>query len=237
MPRIDDGAAGTYVAIALTAVAATGAGEHARGEALAGGLPGLNRALGARVSPGEDRLATHVPLASAFALDPRGVAHGVLSAPSDVVRALIAVEAHLPDVPLHIGIGTGALAGPLSPDVTALHGPCLQAAREALTQGIRRRRWARVVGFGEAGDHVLNGMLAVIGALRSEWTLKQARTVRLARRHDTRRAVASELRVSPSVVTESLAAAHFDPLLEAEAALAALFGLFDTPGDALPSGG
>lgn len=194
-------------------------------------LGALNRALGVGIVPGEDRLAMRAPLAAAFVSVAEGRILGLVHAPSDVVRTLLAMETHLDGRLLNAGIGVGTLDGRMRPDVTALDGACLRAAREALRVAERRRRWARAAGFGEAGDQVLNGMLALIGAIRSEWTVKQARTARLARHHETRKAVAAELRVSPSVVTESLAAAHFTPLLEAEAALATLFALFDPPAE------
>jgi hypothetical protein len=194
-------------------------------------LGGLNRALGVAKAHGTERLPMRAPLAAAFAPTTDGCVLGLVHAPSDVVRALITIDACLEGDLHRLGIGLGGLDGALRADVRMLEGSCLRAARSALQEASRARRWARVSGFGEAGDQVLNGMLALVGAIRSEWTAKQARTVRLARRHETRKAVATELGVSPSVVTESLAAAHFSPVLEAEAALSRLFALFDPPAD------
>jgi hypothetical protein len=215
---------GTYVAVVARVV-----GDRFEAADLARRIGALNRALGVAAAPGGERLAMRVPLAAAFATTPDDVLLGLVHAPSDVVRTLLAMDAHLDGQLARVGIGVGTLDARVGADVRSLEGACLRAAREALHRAGRMRRWARVSGFGDAGDQVLNGMLALLGALRSEWTEKQARTVRLARRHETRKAVAVELRVSPSVVTESLAAARFAPLLEAESALSVLFALFDPP--------
>jgi len=162
----------------------------------------------------------------------------LLSRPSRVVELACSLEDGLsesavPDAPaprIVFGVGWGALStGPLADATTVEHldGDCFHHAREALSKAKKQRSWARFEGFGDVADATLTSLFELMGAVRSDWTpLQREHTVEL-RRLGKRIEVARLRGVSPSVITESLQLAHFDVLLDAEAAARLALGAFD----------
>lgn len=127
-------------------------------------------------------------------------------------------------VELRFGIGRGTLATPVPDErrrrrVGELDGPAFHAARDALVRAERDGMWIAVEGWGEAEDAVLEALARMLGVVRGEWTRRQAETVAAAR-DAAQKDVARAFGVSPSVVSESLKAAHFTDCLAAERALA-----------------
>jgi len=151
---------------------------------------------------------------------------GLLSAPAAAVDALLVLEETMRPVTFRYGLGWGAVETAIRPRATEMDGPCFHRAREALEAGKAGDRWAVARGLGAEGDRVVTGILSLVGAVRERWTEKQAQTVDLARRLPTQREVASTLNVSPSTVSEALAAALYVPMCEAEAALASALRVF-----------
>ncbi len=138
---------------------------------------------------------------------------------------------------LLFGVGRGPIAtGPLppppeqAPNPALLDGPCFHAAREALGEARARQVWARFRGFTAKQEPVLNALFDLMGAIRSKWKAKQGVYSYEERLHPTQREVARAVSVSPSVVSESLKAAHHETILAGEAAArAVLEGVLDDP--------
>lgn len=165
-------------------------------------------------------------LASRFVVTLGDEFQGLLAEPSAVIRILIALESALPGVPLRYGIGWGELSTGLKPTALGMDGRCFHEARAALTNAKKLDRWAVASGFGPEEDGILNGLLALIGAVRAEWTATQAETVALVRDRPTKKEAAAARGVALSTVHKALAGALFVPVVEAEQAAEKLVGLF-----------
>lgn len=134
-----------------------------------------------------------------------------------------------PFPPIVFGVGLGGLStGDIPPTAApepnpgALDGPCFHAAREALERARKERAWVRFQGLGEPQDQVLDALWDLMGKLRAGWTTNQGLTTYEARRARTQKALAGERGVSPSVISETLKAAHLRELLAGEDAARAL---------------
>lgn len=129
------------------------------------------------------------------------------------------------------GLTFGLGWGPLTTDVDApareLDGPCYHRARAALGEAKRLRVWARLQGVREPTSTVGNGLLALLGAVRSRWTDRQVEFLVRAR-FEAQKEVAAFFGVKPAVVSESLSAASWRAVREAERALEIL--LEESPG-------
>jgi hypothetical protein len=142
----------------------------------------------------------------------------------------VADELH--PVAMAFGVGRGPLstgdsfAPPqIAPDVAQLDGECFHLARAALERAQSRNAWVVVSGFGSLMDESLAALFELMGVVRSGWTRKQAHYTARAR-NQAQKDVAAESGVSPSVVSESLKAAKFEPMLRAEAAAKRILGSF-----------
>lgn len=127
------------------------------------------------------------------------------------------------------GVGWGALSTGLlegARSVEQLDGPCFHNARHALEQAKKNKAWAVFAGFGAGEDAALSSIFQLMGAIRSDWTSIQRQSIRELRTLGKRSAVAQSRGVSPSVVTESLQAAHFDAVSGGEAAARAVLAGF-----------
>lgn len=176
------------------------------------------------------RILVERDLAAPFAVHGGGV-QAVFRSGVGVTRAIAELSDRMHPFRWQFGIGFGTFEA--RPDSTAglvLDGSCLDRARAALWTARRDRRSAVVVGFGSPEDATLATILELIDQIRARWTRRQAETVRAAR--DAKgKEVASAFGVSPSVVSESLKAASFKPLLRAERALTEAFERFGTEGN------
>ena len=120
------------------------------------------------------------------------------------------------------GLGLGEITtGPVT-TVREADGPCLHRAREALVGAKRSGRWAAVEGLPAGSKEAANALLLLAGETRNAWTDRQVEIVRAYRTRPLRKDVAAALGVSPSVVSESLKAARFDAVREADDAVAVL---------------
>ena len=161
---------------------------------------------------------------------------GLFRHPRAVVRVVQAITDRMFGAPLEqaitFGIGWGGLStGDLpeapSPNVALLDGPCFHRARSALLRARKRRSWAAFEGFGEQGDRVLDSLFELMGAIRSEWTATQSLYTVETRSLEVQKTVAERCRVSPSVISESLKAAHFETIRRGEDAARILLASFD----------
>lgn len=170
---------------------------------------------------------------------------GILAAPVQIERSaalqalfrrasgIAPFVAHLADTmhPLRwvVGLGFGVVEARPRGENLVLDGSALDRARAALWTARRDRRAAVAVGFGAPEDAIVAGLLELSEQIRGRWTERQAETVRAARQLKGKD-VAERFGVSPSVVSESLKAASFRPLVRAEGAIAELLDHFGTDG-------
>ncbi len=150
---------------------------------------------------------------------------GLLAKPEAAVDLVVCLTDGVFPVRIVFGFGYGALDTDVGPDVSHLDGPCFHRARAALESARKRGVWVRAEGFPPPLDPALSAVFRLLDAIRLEWTEKQARYVRAARGR-LQKEVAASFGVSPSVVSESLKAAHFEAVLEGEDAARALLTHF-----------
>jgi hypothetical protein len=167
-------------------------------------------------------------LAAPFVVQGGGI-QAVFRTGVGVTRALAELSDRMHPFRWQFGIGFGTFESRSDPTGLKLDGSCLDRARAALWTARRDRRSSVVVGFGSPEDSTLATILELIDQIRGRWTRRQAETVRAAR--DAKgKEVAAAFGVSPSVVSESLKAASFKPLLRAERSLTEAFDRFGTEG-------
>lgn len=130
--------------------------------------------------------------------------------------AIIAVTEALYPHRVAFGLGRGSLTADSGTSVVEMDGPCFHAARSAVETASRRSFWVHAKGFGSPANETLSVIFALMGAIRERWTERQNEIIRTVRLHDTQKAVAERLKVSPSVVSESLKAASWESIREGE---------------------
>jgi hypothetical protein len=173
-------------------------------------------------------------LAAAFAITLGDEFQGLLRRAETAIEILVSLEIALPGIPIRYGLGWGGLTTHLRERAIGMDGPCFHAARLALSRGKKANRWVTVCGFGEEEDGILNGLFGLLGGVRSRWKRKQAETVSLRRRARYQKDVARQRGVVDSVVSDTLRAALYGPVTDAEEAMTHLLARFAT-GRAVPS--
>lgn len=131
---------------------------------------------------------------------------------------------------LVFGVGIGSLSTG-SIDASAeqavnpalLDGECFHRARAALAKAGRSRNWVRWNPAGLRCAGALNALFELMAAIRSGWTTTQAIISHQARLADKQKDIAIQRGVSPSVISESLRAAHYNAILAGEEAARELF--------------
>jgi len=147
---------------------------------------------------------------------------GLLAGPEAVVPLLVALERDLRPATFRAGLGRGALATPLRETTATMDGPAFHRARAALDQAREQDAWLVVRGFDEASTQVIDGLAALLGAVRRDWSPARWRAVDARRGHATAKAAAAEIGISPSAISRALKAAHYTEVLAAESALGEL---------------
>lgn len=125
-----------------------------------------------------------------------------------VVEAMGRISEALPELTFAFGAGVGGLDTELREEAVGMDGPCFHAARQALEQAKHKDRWAQAAGLPEPDTRLVDSMLALLGATRSDWTPTQARYARARRDAATLQEVAEAFDRAKSSVSESLSAAH-----------------------------
>lgn len=145
---------------------------------------------------------------------------GLFTTPSAALGVLVTIADELAPIRFVFGLGRGTLETKLKPQAVGMDGPCFHRAREALEAASQQQVFARVSGFGASTDPWANTVLSLVGVVRERWTDRQRAFIRAYRELPTQRAVAQRFEVSPSVVSESLTAASFHRVHDAETFLA-----------------
>jgi hypothetical protein len=144
-----------------------------------------------------------------------------VQAVTDHPEALVEITVRLSDalVPetLAWGWGYGELTTDLVDDVSLLDGPCLHRAREAVESAKKSSSWMEISGVAAPAAQVLSALMNLIGAIRSEWTERQAEVVRESR-GKLQVEAAERLGIDPSTVSRTLSAAHASRVVAGEEA-------------------
>jgi len=165
-------------------------------------------------------------VASRFVPDESGAFQALFHRPGAAVDALVALEDEARDLGLVYGLGWGEVTGALRVVARGVGGPCLEAARAGLKRARAGRRRVGCRGWGVRRDRALDGLFGLIAAVRAGWTPRQAEIVARVRGATTQREAAAQLGVSPSVVSEALAAANYRAVTAAEEAARQLLEAF-----------
>ncbi len=147
---------------------------------------------------------------------------GLLSNPEMALSIVNDLEGKIHGVAFRYGLGWGELATPLKPTSLGMDGPCFHTARESIIRAKEESRWISVEGFGDDLDVALNGIFRLIRSVSSRWKTAQRETVRLMRETGIQKEVARLRGVSTSVVSETLKAAQFRSVSEAEESITIL---------------
>jgi len=146
---------------------------------------------------------------------------GLTRDPEILVNVVVSVSDAVLPAELSWGIGYGPVTTALDADVSMVDGPCFHRAREAVESGKKSGRWVELRGVTGAPGEAIPALFNLVGALRADWTPRQAEVVQAARGR-LQVEVAEALGVHASTVSRTLAAAHFDAVLEGEAAARSL---------------
>jgi hypothetical protein len=165
-------------------------------------------------------------IASRFAFADEGRFQALLHRPGAVVDALVMLQDETRSHGLAYGLGWGAISAPPRVVARGLEGPCLDAGRAAFGRARGERRRVSCRGWGVRRDRALDGLFALLTAVRDSWTGRQAEIVARVRVSTTQREAAASLGVSPSVVCEALAAARYRAVLAAEESARQLLEVF-----------
>ncbi len=165
-------------------------------------------------------------IASGFLITLGDEFQGLLSNPESFLQIVLLLERRLTPVHLRYGIGWGSLETPIRATSLGMDGPCFHMARDSVIKAKEESRWIQVQGFGEGEDAALNGILNLVSGVRKRWKPVQAETVRLMKEVGVQKEVASLRGVSTSVVSETLKAAQYKSVSEAENSVAILMQKF-----------
>ncbi len=131
----------------------------------------------------------------------------------------------LPRHQIAFGIGHGKLstgdlpASPaLHPNPSHLDGTAFHKARTAIDRTKKGKGWVSFEGFAPIAQETVEALFALMESIRRDWADAQHVYAYMRRSVEFQKDVALKMAVSGSVVSESLSAAHYDAVLQGEAA-------------------
>jgi hypothetical protein len=151
---------------------------------------------------------------------------GLIRRPGAAIELIGHLEAELAGTPIRYGLGWGSLATRLREQAIGMDGPCFHRAREALEAARRQERWIVVRGLAADDERIIDAILALMAGVRERWKPKQVETVALMRHSRLQRDVAARRGVVESVVSDTLRAALYWPMIAVEESVAALLDRF-----------
>lgn len=140
---------------------------------------------------------------------------GISEDPCYALEVVLALSDAVAPAQFSWGVGFGELSTDITDDVALLDGPCFHEARKALEKSRRKGCWFEAEGIDSYSSTVLNAMMNLMGAIREDWTAKQAAYVRQARDH-SQIDVARSTGKAPSTISRALRATKFDRVVEGE---------------------
>lgn len=142
---------------------------------------------------------------------------GLFRHPDRIVDVVVRLADALHPVAVMWGLGRGPLSTELLTNVSAVDGPCLHRARDALEEARREESWVVAGGFGDPHDGILSTLFRLIWTVRSTWTPTQMKYVHDVRTR-TQTNVAALHDVTRQAVSKSLDAARLTAVLDGEEA-------------------
>jgi len=142
---------------------------------------------------------------------------GISEDPCYVLDVIVALADAVAPAQFSWGLGFGELSTDVAEDVALMDGPCFHRAREALERSRKKGSWFEAEGIEPFTSTVLAAIMNLMGAIREDWTEKQAMYTRQARDH-SQIEVARAMGKSPSTISRALRATKFDRMIEAEQA-------------------
>jgi DNA-binding CsgD family transcriptional regulator len=154
-------------------------------------------------------------LAARFVLTVGDEFQGLLASPGRLVPMLSALRTATHPNELRFGLGIGELATSLQPDALGMDGPCFHRARAAIELAEAR---GTTIEVDRGSPAPAFGLYAILyAALRSGWTERQRQVLDLALAGNVGKAIAARLEITPSAVSQHLAAANHDAVAAATA--------------------
>jgi DNA-binding CsgD family transcriptional regulator len=140
---------------------------------------------------------------------------GLLASPERLVEILATLRSAAHPEELRFGLGIGGLSTPLRADAIGMDGPCFHRARAAIELAEAR---GTTIEVDRGSPAPAFGLYAILyAALRSGWTERQRQVLDLALAGNAGRAIAARLEITPSAVSQHLAAANHDAVAAATA--------------------
>jgi DNA-binding CsgD family transcriptional regulator len=140
---------------------------------------------------------------------------GLLASPERLVEILATLRSAAHPEELRFGLGIGGLSTPLRADAIGMDGPCFHRARAAIELAEAR---GTTIEVDRGSPAPAFGLYAILyAALRSGWTERQRQVLDLALAGNVGKAIAARLEITPSAVSQHLAAANHDAVAAATA--------------------
>lgn len=152
-------------------------------------------------------------IASSFVLTIGDEFQGLLRSVGQIDRLQALLRSAVHPVELRIGLGVGRLDTPLESPALGMDGPCFHRARMAIERAEARATLLEVEAQAEAESFGVYAWLSA--ALRRRWTERQRQVVDLAMSGKSGKAIAAELGITPSAVSQHLQAAEAGAIIAA----------------------
>ena len=171
-------------------------------------------------------------------LYPTAILSKFLVTAGDEFQGLLKQASVLPDIiwkledsfkyETRLGIGCGVLNTPLQEFAAGMDGPAWYAAREAIKQAHKQKRYGGVfIEFDELGDVILNGFARILYDRRQSFTEKQRKVATLLREGLSKAEVAQTLDILKQSVHSHEKSIGWEAYKEAESAWRAVLNKYD----------
>ncbi len=156
-------------------------------------------------------------LVAAFTVSRGDEFQGLLSDATILPDLVWTMEQEFPEALLHVGVGRGVVDTPVShgANVLELDGPAFHNARAAV-EDPRSSVGGVFLGFGRAGDEILNGFARLLARHRHELSERQRQILGFAREGANQTAIAKRIKKTRQAVSDHFRAAKVEAYLEAE---------------------
>jgi len=149
---------------------------------------------------------------------------GVLRTPRQAYDVCLRLHSGIP-TRLRIGIGVGSVERRFQKN-QGMRGTAFYRARTAIEAGRKLERAILVRSASQPSDVAVNSLLNTVAALEARWTPRQRQLLGFYREHPswTYDRLGRRFKVTKQAVSQILAAAGWDTLVEAEVAIRSLLG-------------
>ncbi len=152
-------------------------------------------------------------IASNFVLTIGDEFQGLLKRPEKIPQILAVIRSEIHPIEQRVGIGIGTLDTELEPVAIGMDGPCFHRARDAIERA-KSSGTSIEVETGKLNESFLIYAL-LYSSLRSQWTRRQKQVFDLSMIGIPGKAIASQLGITPSAVSQHLSAVGASVIYEA----------------------